>query len=152
MSYTISEMAARLGVAPSTLRYYDKEGLLPFVQRTEKGIRRFTDLDYEWLQVIECLKQTGLQLREIRAYIEMAMEGDATIGARLQLFYAQRQRVQEQMARLQQTLDMVNFKCWYYETAQALGSTAALRDLDPETCPAEHRQTLRSLRGEEEQA
>ena len=57
MFYTVGEMAKLVGVAPSTLRYYDKEGLLPFVERSESGIRVFMDSDYEWLKVIECLKK-----------------------------------------------------------------------------------------------
>ena len=62
MYYTVGEMAKRLGVAPSTLRYYDQEGLLPFVERSEGGIRVFKESDYEWLQVIGCLKKTGMPL------------------------------------------------------------------------------------------
>lgn len=57
MLYTVGEMAKRLGVAASTLRYYDKEGLLPFVERSSGGIRMFKDADFEWLQIIECLKK-----------------------------------------------------------------------------------------------
>ena len=147
MKYSISEMAARLGVAPSTLRYYDKEGLLPFVGRSENGTRIFTDQDYEWLQIIECLKQTGMQIRDIRSYIAMAMEGDATIDARLQLFYEQRRRLREQMEQLQRTLETVEFKCWYYETAQSLGSTEPLKNLSPDQCPQAHRAVLRRLKG-----
>lgn len=57
MIYTVGEMAKKLGVAPSTLRYYDQEGLLPFVQRSGNGMRIFNDTDYEWLQIIGCLKK-----------------------------------------------------------------------------------------------
>ena len=78
MLYTVGEMAKLMGVAPSTLRYYDKEGLLPFVERSEGGIRVFKESDYEWLKVIECLKKTGMQLKDIRSFILMAMEGDST--------------------------------------------------------------------------
>lgn len=147
MTYSISEMAARLGVAPSTLRFYDKEGLLPFVQRSDKGIRVFTDQDYEWLQIIECLKQTGMQLKDIHTYIDMAMEGDSTIEARLQMFYTQRQRVQEQMEQLQKTLETVEFKCWYYETAKELGSTGPMKDMGIEQYPERFRPVLARLKG-----
>lgn len=79
MTYTVGEMASRLGVAPSTLRYYDKEGLLPFVERSDGGFRVFKDSDFEWLQIIECLKKTGMQLSDIKRFVDMAMQGDATI-------------------------------------------------------------------------
>ena len=79
MMYTVGEMAKLLGVPASTLRYYDKEGLLPFVERSPGGMRMFQEKDYEWLQVIGCLKKTGMPLKNIRTYIDMAMQGDETI-------------------------------------------------------------------------
>lgn len=60
MLYTVGEMARFLNISASTLRYYDKEGLLPFVERSNSGIRMFSDKDYEWLKIIECLKKSGL--------------------------------------------------------------------------------------------
>ena len=71
MLYTVGEMARFLNVSASTLRYYDKEGLLPFVERSNSGIRMFSDKDYEWLKIIECLKKSGLSIKEIRSYIDM---------------------------------------------------------------------------------
>lgn len=121
MVYTVGEMARLLHVPASTLRYYDKEGLLPFVERSSGGIRMFKDSDYEWLQVIGCLKKAGMSIRDIRQYILLAMQGDSTIGDRLQMFYAQRERLLEQMEQLRQTLDTLNYKCWFYEQAKACG-------------------------------
>lgn len=69
MLYTVGEMAKRLGVAPSTLRYYDKEGLLPFVERSSSGIRVFKESDFEWLKVVECLKKTAMKLTDIKNFI-----------------------------------------------------------------------------------
>ena len=69
MLYTVGEMAKVMGLPASTLRYYDQEGILPFVERSNGGIRMFADKDYEWLKVIECLKKSGLSIKEIRAYI-----------------------------------------------------------------------------------
>ena len=66
MAYTVGEMAKILHVAPSTLRYYDKEGLLPFVERSSGGIRLFKDSDFEWLSMIERMKQTGMPIKEIK--------------------------------------------------------------------------------------
>ena len=105
MAYTVGEMAKRLGVPASTLRYYDKEGLLPFVGRSSGGIRMFEEKDYEWLRIIECLKKTGMSLKDIREYIELAMQGDETIDRRLEMFRKQRTVLQARMAELQQTMD-----------------------------------------------
>lgn len=132
MVYTVGEMARLLNVPASTLRYYDKEGLLPFVERSSGGIRMFKDSDYEWLQVIGCLKKAGMSIRDIRQYILLAMQGDSTIGDRLQMFYTQRERLLEQMEQLRQTLDTLNYKCWFYERAKACGSTEAVSCIVPE--------------------
>ena len=86
MMYTVGEMAKLLNIPGSTLRYYDKEGLLPFVERSSGGIRMFQEKDYEWLKVISCLKKAGMSLKDIREYINLAMQGDDTIDERLALF------------------------------------------------------------------
>ena len=99
MIYTIGEMAKKLGVSASTLRYYDKEGLLPFMEHPKGRIRVFTDKDYQWLHIIECLKQTGMSLKDIREFLQMAMQGDETIEDRLQLFIKQREAVQQQIQK-----------------------------------------------------
>ena len=147
MYYTVSEMAKRMGVAPSTLRYYDQEGLLPFVERSAGGIRVFKEGDYEWLQVIECLKKTGMPLKDIRTFIHMAMEGDSTIDPRLELICRQKQAVEDQIQSLQETLETLNFKCWYYETAKAAGTTDIPRNMTLEELPQEYRAVRKRLRG-----
>ena len=97
MFYTIGEMAQKLDVAPSTLRYYDKEGLLPFVERSSGGIRMFKDEDMEWLRLLGCLKKAGMPLKEIRSFMELSRQGDATIDQRLDLVEKQRGSVLDQM-------------------------------------------------------
>lgn len=149
MVYTVGEMAKILGIAPSALRYYDREGLLPFVERSTNGVRVFTEQDYSWLKMITCLKKAGMQIKDIRTYIEMTMEGDATIGDRLELFQKQRERIQEQIRQLQQTLEVVEYKCWYYETAKAAGTTDVPGNASEEEIPEQFREVRRRLRGGE---
>lgn len=148
MLYTVGEMAKRIGVTPSTLRYYDKEGLLPFVERSSSGIRMFKDSDYEWLKIIECLKKTGMHLKDIREFIHMAMQGDSTIEPRLELIKAQRDSVLKQISELQNILNTLDFKCWYYETAKANGSTDIPRNMSLDEIPKQFRDVRKSLRGE----
>lgn len=124
MSYTIGEMASRLGVASSTLRYYEKEGLLPFVERTDGGIRTFKDEDFAWLRTIECLKKTGMSIKDIKQFIDWCIEGDSTIDKRLALIQKQKQEVNAQIEKLNDTLEMLDFKEWYYQTAKAAGTCA----------------------------
>ena len=135
MLYTIGEMADKLGVPASTLRFYDKQGLLPFVERSAGGIRMFKVSDYEGLKIFECLNKSGLQLKEIRDFIRMAMLGDETIGERLELFYRRRDAIKKQLEELKETLEIVEFKCWYYETAKAAGTTAEPDNMPEEALP-----------------
>ena len=148
MIYTVGEMAKCLGVPSSTLRYYDKEGLLPFVERSSNGIRVFQEKDYEWLQIISCLKKTGMSLKDIRKYISLAMEGDGTIDERLELFKNQRKALEAQMAELQCAMDVLNFKCWYYETAKKAGTVEVPQTMTLDEIPEEFRETRKNLRNE----
>ena len=148
MIYTVGEMAKRLGVAPSTLRYYDQEGLLPFVERSSGGIRVFKDSDYEWLQVIGCLKKTGMQLKDIKSFIEMAMQGDETIEPRLALIVKQKESVKAQIAELEETLRTLEFKEWYYITAKENGTTNVPRNIALDELPEQFRDVRIKLRGE----
>ncbi|MDO4355274.1 MAG: MerR family transcriptional regulator [Clostridia bacterium] len=142
MYYTIGEMARRLNVAPSTLRYYDREGLLPFVERSDGGIRRFKESDMEWLRIIECLKCTGMPIREIKVFIDWCVAGDATIGNRLALIEKQRQNVKRQIEELQTHLRLLDYKRWYYETAQAAGSCSIHEGPDAAPVPEEFREIV----------
>ena len=99
MVYTVGEMAKLLGVTASTLRYYDKEGLLPFVERSSGGIRMFRESDIEWLRVIECMKKAGMSIKDIRQYIELALKGDDTIELRLMMFRRQKEVLQQKMVK-----------------------------------------------------
>lgn len=145
MIYTVGEAAKILNVAPSTLRYYDKEGLLPFVERSGGGIRVFRDEDFGWLFVIECLKKSGLSIKDIKSYIDMALIGDETISERLELFKKQGERVTEQMKELQQTLDILDYKCWYYETAQRAGTVSVPQNMNIDEIPEHLRSARESL-------
>ena len=139
MFYTIGEMARKLDVAPSTLRYYDKEGLLPFVERSSGGIRMFKDEDMEWLRLLGCLKKAGMPLKEIRAFMDWSRQGDATISQRLELIEKQRQSVLDQQKQLEETLLMLDYKRWYYQTAQEAGTCAVHDSLTPEQVPERFR-------------
>ena len=135
MLYTVGEMARETGIPASTLRYYDKEGLLPFVERTGGGLRMFSDADREALTVIECLKRSGLSIREIREFMGMVARGDGSLGERKALFEARRDAVRAEIALLRQSLEVLEYKCWYYETAEAAGTEEAVRKLAPEQVP-----------------
>lgn len=138
MLYTVGEMAKVLGIPASTLRYYDQEGLLPFVERSSGGIRMFTDKDYEWLKVIACLKKSGLSIKNIKAFIDMAVRGDESLTERYELFRARREAVKEQLKEMQETLALLDFKCWYYQQAIADGTEENVRSIPIEKIPKQY--------------
>lgn len=124
MFYTIGEAAEKMQLTAYTLRYYDKEGLLPFVERNEKGIRRFKEGDFGWLAIIECLKASGMPIKDIKTFIDWCMEGDHTLQQRYDMFVERRKVVEGQMAALQKILNTIDYKCWYYKTALEAGTSS----------------------------
>ncbi len=134
--YTIGQISEMFNLPISTLRYYDKEGLFPHMER-QSGIRRFTDVEVETLRVIECLKASGLEIRDIKQFMEWTTEGSATYAQRRQLFETRKAAVEEEIKRLQKTLDMLKYKCWYYETAIHDGNEDRINAMLPDGLPPE---------------
>ena len=143
MVYTIGETAKRLNIAASTLRYYDKEGLLPLVERSNGGIRIFKDEDFEWLGIIECLKKTGMPIKEIKEFVDWCVAGDATIDQRLALIKAQQEAVERQIQAMQENLNLLSYKRWYYETAKQAGSCSIHKDMKLSDVPEAYRTFIR---------
>lgn len=117
MGYSISKAADKTGLSTYTLRYYEKEGLLPFVERTPSGTRCFKDSDFEWLAMIQCLKNTGMSIKDIKEFVGWCMEGDETLEKRLAMFNAQRKEVEARMTEFQSYLEKLDWKIAYYENA-----------------------------------
>ncbi|MCD7770941.1 MAG: MerR family transcriptional regulator [Oscillospiraceae bacterium] len=137
-TYTIGQVSEMWGLPISTLRYYDKEGLFPNLER-KSGIRKFTETELETLRVIDCLKKSGLEIKDIKRFMDLCAQGSETYMERKTLFENQKRAVEEEIARLQSTLDMLNYKCWYYESAMAIGEEAT-KALNPEDMPETVRQ------------
>lgn len=139
MLYTIGDAAKKLGVQPSAIRYYDKEGLLPHMERSESGIRMFSEDDFEWFHFLERLKRSGMPIKEIKRFIDLYQQGDSTIEERRELMHARKAAVEEEMNRLQETLDFITYKCWFYDVAAEAGTTAVPHDMPVEDMPPEIR-------------
>lgn len=133
--YTIGQVSKMFGLPISTLRYYDKEGLFPTMRR-EGGIRRFGDEELEALRVIECPKRSGLEIRDIKRFMQWCEEGPSTYGLREEFFERRREVVLGQMEELRKTLAMLDFKCWYYRTAQEDGNEDRMAAMLPDGLPA----------------
>lgn len=105
MGYSIGQVAKKTGLSTHTLRYYEKEGLLPFVRKNGSGLRVFADSDIGWLEMIECLKGVGMPLKGIKQYIDWYREGDTTLPERLEMFKRQKQNLEQQMAMLNKHME-----------------------------------------------
>ena len=119
---TIKEAANLLAIPASTIRYYDKEGLLPFMERKQSGYRIFTEKDIATLKVIHCLKKTGMSIKEIRQFSKMLEQGDDSLQERYDMFLERKRSVEQQIKELEDVLKVINYKCWYYETAIEAGT------------------------------
>lgn len=130
MEYTIKQVSEMTKIPVTTLRFYDKAGLLPFLKRKESGYRNFTELDLASLQIVECLKKTGLSVEEIRKFSEWTIEGDSTLEKRLELFLNQKISVENQIEELEKSLEIIEHKINYYKKAVELGTEKNLRGKD----------------------
>ena len=148
MTYSIGQVAEQYNLSIHTLRYYEKEGILPFVKRTPSGIRKFDDDALEGLRVVECLKKTNMPLKDIKVFLDWCQEGNDTLEKRRDMFYEQKQAVLDQIAELQETLKLIDFKCWYYESALELGSEEEIRKIPLEEMPEEIQKLYRESHGE----
>ena len=134
--YTIGQISEMFGLPVSTLRYYDKEGLFPHLERTS-GIRRFSDREIEALQVIECLKRTGMEIKDIKQFMQWCTEGPSTYTSRKELFENRKKALEEQLQALEKNMAMIRFKCWYYDQAIADGNEDRLHEIIPDQLPEE---------------
>ena len=114
--YSIGEISKMFDLPISTLRYYDKEGLFPHLKRVN-GVRQFSENEIETLRVIDCLKRSGLEIKDIKEYMNLCSLGNSTLKQRKEIFVKQKKEVLQEMEKLQKVLSMLNYKCWYYDQA-----------------------------------
>ncbi|MEK8142890.1 MerR family transcriptional regulator [Streptomyces sp. M10(2022)] len=117
--YTISEVVAFTGLTAHTLRWYERIGLMPHVDRSHTGQRRFTNRDLDWLAFVGKLRLTGMPVAGMVRYAELLREGEATFEARQELLESTRRDVRTRIAELQDTLAVLDFKIDFYAGARA---------------------------------
>lgn len=122
MNYKISDISKILKIPSSTLRYYDNEGLLPNLKKDSFGNRIFQENDLSWINTINCLKKTGMKIKEIKKFIELVLKGDSTINQRLDLIKNQKNEILKQIEDNKKTLEYLEYKTEFYEIAKKLGS------------------------------
>lgn len=134
MEYTIGQVAKLTGLSISTIRYYDKEGLFNGINR-KSGIRSFNDKDLNTIRVIECLKNSGMLIKEIRDFMKLCEEGDSSLNERYNFFLDQEKKVQDQIKSLNQTLKLIKFKQWYYLKAISDNTESIVKNISIDDMP-----------------
>lgn len=117
MDYSIKQVSEKTKLKAHVLRYYESEGLLPFVSRSESGIRRYSEDDLEWLGLICCLKNTGMSIKQIKDFVELSMQGEETLKQRCEMLVEHKKNVETQIEEMQKHLRKVAHKIEYF-TAQ----------------------------------
>ena len=145
MTYTIKAMSELTGLPASTLRYYDKKGLLPSLKRDNNNVRIFTDEDYGHLRLIDCLKRSGLSIKDIKNFIDLRARGDEALNERLEIFVKRREILLKKLDDLQEVLSVIEYKCWYYSQACDAGTEDIMRNLHTSDIPEEFREGRRHL-------
>lgn len=126
MSYTIKEVSEMTNLSISALRYYDKMGLLPSLERKQSGYRNFTDGDIEMLKIIDSFKKAGLQIKDMQHYISLVYQGESTLQERYEIFINQERVIEEKIAELEQALKVTRMKIGYYHQAIEAGTESVL--------------------------
>ncbi|WP_425446518.1 MerR family transcriptional regulator [Dethiothermospora halolimnae] len=114
MEYTIGKAAEAVGLTTYTLRYYEKEGLLPEIKRDKQGIRIFNEKDLSWIGLIRCLRNTGMSISDIKYILDLIREGEHTLPERIEILKSHKKKVQMQMEELQAHIDKIDKTLdWY---------------------------------------
>ncbi len=116
--YTISEVVEYTGLSAHTLRWYERIGLMPHIDRSNTGQRRFTDADLDWLDFVGKLRLTGMPVADMVRYAELVREGEHTYPERLRLLVTHREDVVHRIAELHDTLGVLDFKIDLYAGAE----------------------------------
>ena len=114
---TIAEVSQKCGVSPDTLRYYEKEGLIPYISRTEGGVRNYTQEDCARIGFVKCMRSAGLSIEVLKKYFELFAKGKRTLKARRDLLATEREKLRERMTELQDTLNRLDYKISVYDKA-----------------------------------
>ena len=117
-AYTIKQVAEKTNLTIPTIRYYEKEGILPAVHRNEVGNRMFCDEDLDWLGLICCLRNTGMPIRKIKQFVKWCLDGDDTIDNRIEMLIEHKKSVTEQIAVLQHYQQALDCKIKHHEATK----------------------------------
>ena len=115
MGYTIKEVSEKFNITPYTLRYYEKEGLIPSILREKNGHRLYGDTDLEWIQIVCCMRATGMSIEYIKKYIDLCVLGENTIPERRKIILCQKEIIENHIKEYKKLLNVVDKKLKHYD-------------------------------------
>lgn len=113
--YTMKETCEQTGLSYETLKFYCNQGLVPNVKRDKNNRRMFNDKDVAWIQSIQCLKNCGMGIGEMKEYIDLCLEGESTIIKRKEILKIKQDSLREQMKLIQESIDYIDWKQGFYD-------------------------------------
>nr|WP_238653184.1 MerR family transcriptional regulator [Paenibacillus piscarius] len=117
--WTIREVTEMTEISAPTLRYYEKEGLLPHVKRNESGKRLYDEEDLSWIHFVTALRATGMPIAQIQKYVYLYKEGDATISERKKMMLQHKKEIEKSIKELYYNLDKINYKLALYDVLES---------------------------------
>lgn len=112
---TIAEVSKKYNLTQDTIRYYEKEGLIPTIPRTESGIRNFDEESCNWIEFIKCMRNAGLEIEVLKEYVKLFREGKSTVAKRKELLEKQREKLLQKQRSINETLERLNYKINLYD-------------------------------------
>jgi DNA-binding transcriptional MerR regulator len=122
LGFSIKEASERLGLPSHTIRYYEKEGLLPFIQRDQYGNRIFEQKDVDWIVLMTCFRATGMTVAALKRIVDLALQGDSTIPERKEILEKHKLELQKRQLELDRAFEAVNYKISSYDSLQTVDS------------------------------
>lgn len=117
----IAEVSEKHKISQDTLRYYERVGLIPRVNRTKSGIRDYTEESCGWIELVKCMRSAGIPIETLTEYCALTQKGNSTIDERKRLLVDEREKLVEKIEDMKKTLDKLNYKIDRYEKAQETG-------------------------------
>jgi len=126
----IAEVSKKYELSQDTLRYYERIGLIPGINRNKSGIRDYTEEDCRWIEFIKCMRNAGLPIEALIEYVTLFQQGDKTIGARKELLTEQRKLLAKKMEEIKETIERLDYKIQRYEQAVVVKEKELIRSAD----------------------
>lgn len=118
---TITEVSEKFDLTHDTLRYYERIGLIPQVDRTRSGVRDYSEEACKWIELAKCMRSAGIPIESLIEYCALTQQGNSTITARKELLVEERKKLSEKMEAILKSLDRLNYKIDRYEKAEVTG-------------------------------